>query len=114
MQHAASMTRPDESIFAVLSSAARKLGDVELGIIAVASGVVSLASVAAGSGSWVLLGACYVAWCFAGWGIVFRGDGRREAPLRALELLIIVSGTAVFAFLCVSAFFWSLGSHWQL
>lgn len=114
MQHVASVARPTESIFTILASCARKLSDVKLGSIAVASGVTALAAARVGVASWGLLGACYIAWCFAGWGIVFRPKLQRSAPWRGLELLIVGSGTAVLASLGVTFFFWALGSHWQL
>jgi hypothetical protein len=114
MQHAAPMTQPTESIYTVLASSARKLSDLELGAIAVLSGIVALAATVRGAGTWELLGCCYVAWCFAGWGIVFRSRLERSAPWRALELLIAGSGTIMFAVLGTGLFFWALGSYWKL
>ncbi|MFN2636991.1 MAG: hypothetical protein ABR585_08195, partial [Gemmatimonadaceae bacterium] len=35
------------------------------------SGVVALAAAIAGVGSWILFGACFVAWCYSGWLINF-------------------------------------------
>jgi hypothetical protein len=103
-----------ENVYALLASSARKMPDTELGSIAVISGLIALAAAWRGIGSWPLLGCCYVAWCYAGWGIVFRPTIRRGAPWRALELLIVGSGTVVFAVLGAGLFFWALGSHWQL
>ena len=114
MQHVASVARPAESVFAILASFARKLSDVELGSLAVASGVTAVVAAMLGVASWGLLGACYVAWSFAGWGIVFRSDLQRTAPWRALEFLIVGSATGVLALIGVACFFWTLGSHWQL
>lgn len=114
MQHVAPLAAPRESIFAVLASSARKLPDSELGSIAAASGVVALATAAVGRASWMLLAACYVIWCFAGWGILFRSTERRSRGWRVFELLIVGSATSVFAALGMGLFFWALGSHWQL
>ena len=114
MQHVASAARPTENVFAILASYARQLSDAELGAIAVASGGIGLAAASLRSAPWGLLGACYVVWCFAGWGIVFRPTIHRSAPWRALELLIVGSGAAVMALLGIACFFWTLGSHWQL
>lgn len=114
MQHVAPLPAPRESIYAVLASSARTLSEFELGSIAVASGIVALVAAALGRASWVLLGGCYVVWSFAGWGIVFGPRVQRPKQWRALELIIVSSGTGVFAILVVGLFFWALGSHWQL
>ena len=105
---------PHESIFAVLAGLARRLSEIELATIAVASGAVALAAAASGRASWMLLSGSYVVWCFASWGIFFGAVPRRSTPWRALELLIVGSATAVFAILSFGVFFWALGSHWQL
>ncbi len=114
MQHAAPLTAPRESVFAVVASSARKLSDRELSVIAVASGSLALAAAALGRASWILLAGCYVVWCFAGWGILFRASARRSLLWRSLEWIIAASATVVFVVLGIGVFFWALGSHWQL
>lgn len=114
MQHVAPLAAPRESIFAVLASSARKLPEYELGALAGASGIVALVSVALGRTSWLLLSACYVLWCFAGWGILFRSAAQRSPRWQALEWMIVGSATVVFIAAGIGAFFWTLGSHWQL
>lgn len=126
MQHVARLPAPQsglgqghsaahrESIFAVLAELGRKLSETGLATIAAAAGVVALVAAASGRASWMLLGGCYVIWCFASWGIFFRSTTRRSAQSRALEILIVGSATAVFAIVSIGVFFWALGSHWQL
>jgi len=105
---------PRESIFAVLAELARRLSDVELAAISVATGVVALTAAASGRASWILLGCCYLLWCFSSWGIFFGSTSHRSAAWRALELLIVGSATAVFAMVSIGVFFLALGPHWQL
>ena len=114
MQHTAPLAAPRDNIFAVLASTARKLPDVELGSIAAASGLIALAAVTLGRASWMLLAACYVVWCFAGWGILFRSTAPRSLLWRVLELTLVGSASAAFVALGTGVFFWTLGSHWQL
>jgi hypothetical protein len=112
--HVAPFSAPNESVFAVLASSARRLSGRELASIAAASGIVALAAATLGNYSWMLFGACYVVWCFAGWGILFRTPAVRSGRLRALEWILVGSATMVFAALGIAVFFWTLGSHWQL
>lgn len=114
MQHIAPLAAPRENIFAVLASSARKLSDAELGSMAAVSGIVALATVALGRTSWMLLAACYVVWCFAGWGILFRSTEQRSPSWQVFELVIVGSASAVFIALGVGLFFLALGPHWQL
>ncbi|MEO7043548.1 MAG: hypothetical protein ABI035_14900 [Gemmatimonadaceae bacterium] len=105
---------PRESIFAVLAELGRKLSETELATISIATGLVALAAAASGRASWMLLGACYLVWCFASWGIFFGSSAPRSRLTRALEMLIVGSATAVFAVVSFGVFFLALGSHWQL
>ena len=126
MQHVARLPAPQaglgqarlsasrESIFSVLAQAARKLSEIELATISIATGSVALAAAASGRASWMLLAGAYVVWCFASWGIFFGSSTGRPTRWRALELLIVGSATTVFAILSMGVFFWALGSHWQL
>ena len=114
MQHAASLAAPREGVFAVLASSARRLPDRHLSYIAAGAGVVALAAAALGIASWMLLAACYVAWCFAGWGLLFRQTQRRTGAWRALELGMVISAAVVFAILAAGLFFWVLGPRWVL
>ena len=77
MNHAAPLAAPRESIFVVLASSARRLSYGELSSIAAASGIIALAAASLGIASWMLLAACYVLWCFAGWGILFHASTPR-------------------------------------
>jgi hypothetical protein len=115
MQHVAPFAAPRESVYAVLASSARRLTYGELSVIAGASGLIALAAAAFGRASWMLLAACYIAWCFAGWGILFHSPSiPRTATWRALNLTIAVSATGVFVALAFGVFFWALGPRWIL
>ncbi len=114
MNHAAPLAAPRESVFVVLASSARKLSYGELSSIAAASGVIALAAAALGIASWMLLAACYVVWCFAGWGILFHSSTPRTLPWRAFEWTIVGSASAVCIVLGVGVFFWALGPRWIL
>lgn len=63
----------------------------------------------------MLLAACYLGWCFAGWGILFHSNAApRNGVWRALQLTIVISATCVFASLVLGTFFWALGPSWKL
>lgn len=115
MLQVAPLAEPRENAYALLASLARRLRYSELSGIAVVSGIVALGATAAGRASWMLLAVCYVAWCFAGWGILFRSAAAlRSGAWRALQLTIVVSSTFVFGALVVGTFFWALGPSWVL
>lgn len=114
MQHAASLVARREGVFAALASSARRLRDRQLSYIAAATGLVALVAAALGIASWMLLAACYVVWCFAGWGLLFRAAQRRPVAWRALELGMVISAAVVFAIMAVGLFFWVLGPRWVL
>ncbi len=114
MNHAAPLAAPRESVFVVLASSARKLSYGELSSIAAASGVIALAAALLGIASWMLLAACYVVWCFAGWGILFHALTPRTLRWRAFQWTIVGSASAVFVLLGVGVFFWALGPGWIL
>lgn len=115
MQNVKPFAAPRESVYAVLASSARRLTTRELSGIAAASGIVALAAAALGRASWMLLAACYLGWCFAGWGILFRSAAAQRRPAwRALQFTIVASATCVFAALVIGVFFWALGPSWVL
>ena len=114
MHHAAPLAAPRESVFAVLASSARRLSYAELSSIAAASGIIALAAASLGIASWMLLAACYVVWCFAGWGILFHTSTPRTRRWRAFEWTIVGSASAVCVILGVGVFFWALGPRWIL
>ena len=114
MQHVAPLASPRESIFAVLASAARRLSYGDLSVIAAASGAVALAAAAIDRASWLLLSACYVVWCFAGWGILFHTSTPRTARWKAFQWTIVGSASVVAVILGVGVFFWALGPSWKL
>jgi hypothetical protein len=86
----------------------------ELAAIAAASGVVAFVAAGIGRASWMLLSACYVTWCFASWGLLFRSPVQRPPGWRAFQWLIVGSATAVFATLAIGLCFWALGPRWVL
>jgi hypothetical protein len=106
-----------ENVFSVLAGAGRRLSFGELAAIAAVSGVAALAAAAIGRASWLLLAACYVAWSFAGWGIMFH-DAAPSRPRtrrwRAFQWMLVGSATAVFTAFGVGLFFWALGPAWKL
>ena len=114
MHQVAPLAAPRESIFAVLASSARRMSYGELSIIAAGSGVAALTAVALARASWMLVAVCYVLWCFASWGLLFRSATPRSAGWRAFHWLIVGSGSAVFVTLLVGLFFWALGPRWVL
>jgi hypothetical protein len=114
MQHVAPLASPRESIFAVLASTARKLSYRDLSAVAAASGAAALVAAAMGRASWMLLSACYVVWCFAGWGILFHTTTPRTARWRAFQWTIVGSASVVAVILGVGVFFWALGPSWKL
>jgi hypothetical protein len=114
MHQVAPLAARRESLPAVLASSARNLSDHQLSVLALGSGAVAVASALLRHSSWILLGACYVVWCYAGWGVLFRSPTRRTVSWRALEWLIAGSATAVAVAVGFGVFFWALGSHWQL
>ena len=114
MQHVAPLPAPRENVFAMLASSARKLSYRDLSAIAAASGVIALVAAALGRASWMLLSACYVIWCFAGWGILFHAATPRSLRWRAFQWTIVGSASAVVVALGVGLFFWALGPSWKL
>ncbi len=114
MRTVAPLATPRETIFAVLASAARKLSYSDLSMIAAASGLIALIAAVAGRASWVLLSACYVVWCFAGWGILFHTAQAPTSRWRVLEAGLVASATSVVVILGIAAFFWALGPRWVL
>lgn len=114
MHHAAPLTTPRENIFAILASAARKLSYGDLSVIAAASGAVALVAAVIGHASWMLLSACYVAWCFAGWGILFHTATPRTARWKAFQWTVVGSASIVAVVLGIGIFFWALGPRWVL
>jgi hypothetical protein len=114
MQHVARLTPSRENVFEMLASSARSLSFHELSVLAAASGAIALAAAASGVASWMLLAGCYVAWSFAGWGILFHADKPRSGAWRILHLLIVGSTTAVSIVLGIGLFFWALGPRWVL
>jgi hypothetical protein len=114
MNQVAPLAAPRESLFVVLASSARRLSYGELSMIAAASGIAALAAAAFGTASWMLLSACYVAWCFAGWGILFHASTPRTLRWKAFEWTLVGSASAVCVILGVGVFFWALGPRWIL
>lgn len=115
MEHVAPFAAPRESIYSVLASIARRLTSDQLSAIALLSGVMAAAAAITHHASWMLLSTCYIAWCFAGWGILFHSPmAPRTAVSRGLQLVIAASASGVFAALAVGVFFWALGPSWKL
>ncbi len=115
MQHVAPFAAPREDVYGVLASSARRLTYGELAAVSAASGIIALVATVLHRASWMLLAACYVVWCFAGWGILFHPDAKpRSLSQRLLHLMIVASGTGVFLALGVGVFFWMLGPSWKL
>jgi hypothetical protein len=114
MHHAAPLSSARENVFLMAASSARRLSYADLSAIAAASGTLALAAAAFGVASWMLLAACYVGWCFAGWGILFHSSTPRTLAWRTLEWIIVGSASAVCVVIGIGAFFWALGPRWML
>ena len=114
MNQSGSLLPDRENVFLMVGSSARHLSYGALSGIAAASGVIALAAAASGRASWMLLTACYVAWCFAGWGILFHSSTPATTPWRLLRLTIAASAATASVAIGVGIFFWALGPSWVL
>lgn len=114
MNQSASSLPDRENVFLMVESSARHLSYGALSVIAAASGVIALAAAASGRASWMLLAACYVAWCFAGWGILFHSFTPATIPWRLLRLTIAASAATASLAIAIGIFYWALGPRWVL
>ena len=114
MQHVARLPASRETVFGMLASSARSLSYHELSVLSAACGAIALAAAISGVASWMLLAACYIAWSFAGWGILFHSEKPPLGAWRILHLVIVGSAATVAVVLGVGVFFWALGPRWML
>ncbi len=114
MNHAAHVAAPRESVLGLLAGFARRLSYGQLSMVAAVSGVAALIATVAASGSWVLLGICFIAWSFASWGMLFHEPTPHGGTARLVEFIIVGSASVVVVILLTAVFFWALGPRWML
>lgn len=104
----------DVTAYTLLAARARATSRRALGAVAAAAGVIALAAVLLGIAHWTLLTACYLAWSYAVWGLVFGPEHPRSRAWRTVEYLLVASDTALAIVLAVGLFFLALGPRWVL
>lgn len=110
----ASVARPrdGETIFSLLAALARRTRRRTLGGIALIAGAAALGGTIAGIAPWWLLALCYLAWSFAVWGLVFAPPHPRTAAWRGVELVLVVSDTALAASVAIALLYLAIGPGW--
>ena|SRR5947209_20009320 len=83
-----------------------------LGAIGFGSGVVGLVAVRLGIGSWMILGAAFVIWCFSGWRLFFP-DSVSNGVVRALGYVFLSTGILVAAAIALNIYMALLGPSWK-
>lgn len=84
-----------------------------VGITSIVSGLTALIATLTGRASWILLGACYVAWCYSGWGLYFAGRSF-SGRLRMLEYVLVATGVAAALAVASALYLLALGPSWLL
>ena len=105
--------RDAEARLAVHNRSQRALPHWVPGSFGLVSGAIALASVVAGSTSWMILGVALVIWILAGWAIYF---GSRPLPpaMAALGSLLLVSAAAAALAVLSGLYLLVLGPSWIL
>ena len=83
------------------------------GVIALVDGIVTLAAVALGSGSWILMGIALIVWIMCGWSIYFRPQPSQRVVAVLGTLLLVSAGIAALAVLS-GLYLLVLGPSWIL
>jgi len=104
--------KPRDTILTVLAGHAIRHSPPTLRLLGIGSGLVALAAVLLGAGSWILLGSMFVIWCYAGWAIFF-GERARIAPaMLAAEYVLVASGLIVALGVLTGLYLIALGPSW--
>ena len=102
-----------ELIVGPLSKPRTPISSRALGALGLGSGLIGLVSVALGMGSWMILGAAFVVWCFSGWGLFFADSGNNR-DVRVLGYIFLSAGLLVAAAMALKLYLVALGPAWQL
>lgn len=114
----ASVSRADEAahdgetIFSLLAAVARRTPRRALAATALVAGGAALALTAGGVATWWLLALCYLAWSFAVWGLVFAPAHPHTAAWRGVELVLVVSDSALAAAIALALLYLAIGPGW--
>lgn len=84
-----------------------------LGVVGLGSGLSGLVAVWVGMGSWMVLGAAFVIWCFSGWRLFFA-DSSNERVVRVLGYVFLSTGLLVVAGIVLKLYLVALGPPWIL
>jgi hypothetical protein len=84
-----------------------------LGAMGLGSGLIGLAAVILGFGSWLILGTALVVWCFSGWHLFFAGS-RSNRVVRVLGYFFLSTGFLVAAAIVLKLYLLALGPAWKL
>jgi hypothetical protein len=84
-----------------------------LGAIGLVSGLVGLAAVRLGRGSWLVPGIAFVAWSFSGWRLFFA-DARNNRTIRILGYVFLATGLLAAAAVMMKLYLVALGPAWKL
>jgi hypothetical protein len=105
MHAAEALSRRAQPVWAVSSRAA--------GVVALADGVITLAAVAFGRSSWILMGIALVVWIMCGWSIYFQPRPTHPAVALLGTALLISAGIAALVVLS-GLYLLVLGPSWIL
>lgn len=114
MDHASQLLgQPHETIYGVLAERARGTSRRVLASLALGSGIVALVAVSIGRGSWIVLGACYSVWSFAGWGLLFPEQRRYSVLARSIQYLMVASATVIVIAIVFAVYGRVIGTDWM-
>jgi len=83
------------------------------GIIALVDGIITLALVAFGRASWILMGIALIVWILCGWSIYFRPQPGQRVVAALGTVLLVSAGIAALAVLS-GLYLLVLGPSWIL
>jgi hypothetical protein len=83
------------------------------GVIALIDGIVTLAAVAFGADSWILMGIAVIVWIMCGWSIYFRPQPSQRVVALLGTLLLVSAGIAALTVLS-GLYLLVLGPSWIL